>query len=176
MSTGLLRFATVLVGVDFSASSVAALDEAIELAAGEGARVVALHAYRVSPVGAAILGWAELDAAVAASADRELGDIVRTRRRSGVQIIPVVRRGKPEEQIRELADEMGAELIVLGARRRRHAWDALVRGHVANRVMRTASAPVLTLCSSRPLRASPVRAATLTVASATSAQPDSVRA
>jgi nucleotide-binding universal stress UspA family protein len=135
--------ASILVAVDFSEASLHALDEAIELASRFRARVVVCHAYRVSAVVAAILGGRdELAAAVAAAAERELANIVGSRSNRGVEIVSVVRPGRPIEQIRTIAEEVGAGLIVVGAHEPHGLQRYWPQGKLATRLVREKHMPV----------------------------------
>jgi nucleotide-binding universal stress UspA family protein len=138
----------ILVAVDFSEASIHALDEAIELASRFHARLVVCHAYRVSAIVAAILGGrGELAEAIAAAAERELVNIIGSRSNRGVEIVSVVRPGRPTEQIRAIAHEIGAGLVVLGAHERlglRRRW---LQGKVATSLVREKHMPVWSVCS-----------------------------
>jgi nucleotide-binding universal stress UspA family protein len=124
---------TILVAVDFSRASILALDEAIDLAATVGARVVVLHAYQLSPMAAPIVGsW-------------QLSNVIGARSGRGVEIVPALRNGRPREQIQIVAEQVGADLIVLGTHDRHHAWETVLHGNVATAVLREARTPVLTL-------------------------------
>jgi|ERR1700722_18079272 nucleotide-binding universal stress UspA family protein len=140
--------ANILVAVDFSEASIHALDEAIELASRFHARVVVCHAYRVSAIVAAILGGSgELAEAIAAAAERELVNIIGSRSNRGVEVISVVRRGSPTEQIRTIAQEIGAGLIVLGAHEPRGLRGHWLQRKVATRLVQEKHVPVWSVCS-----------------------------
>jgi nucleotide-binding universal stress UspA family protein len=142
------RIANILVALDFSAASVHALDEAIELASTLHARIFVCHAFRVSTVVAAILGDKdELAEAIAAGAARELVDIIEARLRRGVETVPVIRHGRPPEQILAIAEEVGADLVVVGAHDRHGRHNRLLHGNIATKLMRETRRLVLTVCS-----------------------------
>lgn len=118
----------ILVPVDFGAPSIRVLDDAIDLARKLGARVVACHVCRVSWIIAAILGsWDDLAEAVAAAARRELDDIVRARSDKGVEIVTLIRHERSGETLREIAEEVDADLLFdpegrLTGRGIKHRW------------------------------------------------------
>jgi nucleotide-binding universal stress UspA family protein len=64
------------------------------------------------------------------------------------QLMSVMRAGTPWEEIIAAAKEMGADLIVMGTHGRRGLPRALL-GSVAERVVRMANVPVMTVAASR---------------------------
>lgn len=142
------RITKILVAFDFSAASIRALDVAIELASTLHAKIFACHAYRVSVLMAAIVGDTEgLAEAIAAGAARELGGIIAARSSRGVEIAKVIRHGKAPEQLLLIAEEIGADLIVLGAHDRHGGPSRLLHGNVAARLLRETHRHMLTVCS-----------------------------
>jgi nucleotide-binding universal stress UspA family protein len=136
-------YGTILVPTDGSRGSSVASDHALELADEHGATVHALHV--VSP--AAAEGLARPEAAV--DGLREHGEelVDRVARRAGKRGIPcetAVREGAPAGTIREYADEVGADVVVMGTHGRTGIQRYLL-GSVAERVVRSSSVPVLTL-------------------------------
>jgi nucleotide-binding universal stress UspA family protein len=142
------KISTILVPVDFSDASLEALDGAIEWAATLGASVVAMHAYELPvvalfPEAALVTSMAELGRHIAETAETALRGVVEARARSGVRVEIVLREGSASEQIDAVAEEIGADLIVLGA----HAGHRFLRG-VTEHVVRTTNRPVLTVHAS----------------------------
>lgn len=144
---------TWLVGYDFSDCSEAAVEAAAaDLAAVEG-RLVLLHAYHL-PIqrdatsllvsSGAITSWDDVQRAVEETIERRL----ELRAASIATRYPAVRvearavRGFPEHTILEIADEVGADRIVLGTHGRT-GLKHLLLGSVAARVARMAHVPVL---------------------------------
>ncbi len=144
----MIPISKILVPVDFSAASLHALDEAIDLAATLRASVVLMHVYELPPVPlfpeVPLASPASVAESLAASSDGALRGIAESRGDRGVQIDTVVREGVPWQQIDEAADEVSADLIVLGTHGRRGILRALL-GSVAEKVVRTAHQPVLTI-------------------------------
>ncbi|WP_437904562.1 universal stress protein [Sorangium sp. So ce327] len=145
---------TLLLAHDFNATSEIALDTAIELARKLSAKLVVAHVYSVPvysfPEGSSLIPSAEDAARIADAAQRSLDQVLERRRATpGVEISGVLRAGVPDEEICRLADEIGAEMIVIGT----HARGAVARallGSVAQRVVRSAKVPVLSIRGPQP--------------------------
>lgn len=133
---------------DFDEISERALDEAIELARKLGAKVVVAHVYSVPmysfPEGSSLIPSAEDAARIAEAAQRSLDEVLARRRGAGAPIEGVLRAGVPDVEICRLADEIGADMIVIGTHARGRLARALL-GSVATRVVREAKQPVLTV-------------------------------
>lgn len=138
---------TILVPVDFSGHSEAALDYAVELAGKLDAKL-----YILNVVGIPAFGVPELGAALAPTV---IDSIVRDSeaalakladaRRSKVQIAgTLLRTGDARDMIIHTAEEVAADLIVMGTHGRRGVGRALL-GSVAESVVRTSPCPVLTI-------------------------------
>jgi nucleotide-binding universal stress UspA family protein len=153
-------FRRILVPTDFSSCSDTALGLADRLAVDHGAELVVLHVVES--------GHVPLDAVI--HPDGDSGLEVRTHmtrlgtreleRRLAALSSPADRRrlhvaeGPPAAAICEVARELGADLIVMGTHGRT-GLSHLLMGSVAERVVRTAKIPVLTLggeaCIDHPL-------------------------
>jgi nucleotide-binding universal stress UspA family protein len=147
----------ILVGIDFGEPSLSALDDAIELARAVGATVVVLHAYE-SPAAAVVAEGAlvasVVDAArIAATAEHTLREAVDCRAGRGVEVKAALRVGPAWRAIDDVAKEVAADLIVLGTHGRHGLLHTLL-GSVAEKVVRTARRPVLTI----PVRGEPADA------------------
>ena len=143
----------VLFPTDFSEASEAAWPYAKTLAEQFGAEVIFLH---VVPEGAGEVhfvagfpsghrpantaGWGH---------DRLRKDLMGKASGSKVPVIPRVREGLASWEIVEEAREAGADLIVMGTQGRT-GLTHLVRGSVAERVVREAPCPVITVRPSGP--------------------------
>jgi nucleotide-binding universal stress UspA family protein len=137
----------LVVGTDFSHAAESALDFAIRLAVPPHSRITVIHVcelsaerglpeYHVTPAFDDELLW---------SCHRSLEAAVARRAGCGVELVGVLRTGKPWEKINNIAAEVGASVIVLG--RSGAGGEARFLGSVADRVVRTASRPVLTVAS-----------------------------
>jgi nucleotide-binding universal stress UspA family protein len=140
------RFRILLVPIDFSAHSAAALDAAIELARG-GGRVHLLHAYEVPlgsipPYGVALPE--PLLAQVRDAAARRLEKAAHRVEGAGVACQTHLVHGPPAGAISEAAAAVGADLIVIGTRGLT-GFKHVLLGSVAERTIRTAPCPVLTV-------------------------------
>ena len=141
----MVRFETFLVPHDFSDDAEAALEAAVELARRLGARLHLLHVYQqpvdvLSPYGVAI--QPNVGPELRAAAQGRLQQLAA--RISGVRVELHVAEGPPALAIAEQAQSLGADLVVMGTHGRtglRH----LLLGSVAERTMRTAPCPVLTV-------------------------------
>jgi nucleotide-binding universal stress UspA family protein len=139
----MFAFKHVLVATDFEQPARRAADLALTLADGFGARVTLLA---VVPIVGALPGIEGPVAALEESTRRALAaETSRLEEQlSGVQ--GVMRRGVPWEEILAASNELGADLIVVGTRGRRALPRALL-GSVAERVLRLAAVPVLSVAS-----------------------------
>jgi nucleotide-binding universal stress UspA family protein len=136
---------SILVPHDFSETARRALDFALDLAAPLGARVVLMFAYDVLAYGFPEAPNLAMDAAeVDRKAQKALEDLASSARRPGVALEWVVRRGAAWSEINAAAKDARADLIVMGTHGRRGVARALL-GSVAEKVVRTAPCPVLTV-------------------------------
>ena len=137
----------ILVPVDFSEHSAHALDEAIGLAKALGAKLTLLHCYQInvggiSPYGISIPdGW---DREVREAASRGLADWQGKADAAGVEAESRLSPQFPSEAIAACAEEIGADLIVMGTRGL-SGIKHVVLGSVAERTIRIAPCPVLTV-------------------------------
>lgn len=138
-------FRSILVPTDFSPTSEKAQKLAAELARKFGATLTLVHVYEVPtcPYPGASLP-PESAALVAKAAEAELDRTLSSLRKRSAGATSVLREGVPWEEILEVAADMGAELIVMGTHGRGTIRDGLL-GSVAERVVRTAPVPVLTV-------------------------------
>jgi nucleotide-binding universal stress UspA family protein len=133
---------TILHPTDFSAQSGYALRLACSLARDYGAHLIVLHVADEPPIASAegIMIPPPGDYLAEARADlqqHELPDAqVHAERR--------LERGEPVTEILRVADEVRADLIVMGTHGRT-GLERLLMGSVAEQVVRQASCPVLTL-------------------------------
>jgi nucleotide-binding universal stress UspA family protein len=142
----------ILVPTDFTETSDHALDWAIELAARLGAAVTVMHAYEIPVVGfpdGALIATADVASRIADASRTALDRTVEQHRGRGVPIDSVLRQGVAWEEIESVADELDADMIVIGTHGRRGLARALL-GSVAENVVRTAHRPVLTLHGPHP--------------------------
>jgi nucleotide-binding universal stress UspA family protein len=138
-------FKPILVAVDFEPPSLAALDWAIDLASQIEANVVVLHVYDIPIVGipdGAFIPSAQYVAKLLTTAEEALAATIGPRRDRGVELATLLRQGVAWETIHRVADELDAELIVVGTHGRKGLAHALV-GSIAEKTMRIARRPVV---------------------------------
>jgi nucleotide-binding universal stress UspA family protein len=137
---------TLLVAVDFSDSSEAALAYAVDLASKLGARIVVMHTYELPVYGfpdGALVASVEVATHIMEAAQVGLDGMV-ARYRDRIKIDTVLRQGVAWEEVRAVAEELGADLIVIGTHGRRGLARALL-GSVAEKILRTSTKPVLAI-------------------------------
>jgi nucleotide-binding universal stress UspA family protein len=153
-------FRRILVAVDGSNAAAAALDEAIELARGNGARL-SLISVAVPP---RRVGWPYFvpyptDEQVAREA-QETVDRAETRVPADVPVSTVVRSGPAAKAILERVEQGEHDLVVMGSRGL-GATGSLLLGSVSRVVLARSPVPVL-VCSARADRNQPAEAAAST--------------
>jgi nucleotide-binding universal stress UspA family protein len=138
----------VLHPTDFSPAAEAAEAQAIDMARALGAELVILHvAIEAMLYGETPFGRRELDRVYEAQRDwarRALDDRVSKARAQGIAARGVLHVGVPADTIVATARDEGAAMIVMGTQGRGGLNRALL-GSVADRVLRTAACPVLTV-------------------------------
>ncbi len=148
----------ILVPTDFSKTSNKALGVAVDLAAAQSAEIVLLHVAQPVLVGASpeIYGASamvlKLIAEQEADAKRRLQRMgLSVRRKTGAPVRVLVRSGSAHEVIVAVADRLAADLIVIGTQGR-SGLSHLLLGSVAERVVRLARCPVLTVSARARVR------------------------
>ena len=142
-----LHIQKILVPVDFSEGSVAALRCAAGLAQRTGASLTLLHVVDSLIAPMEDLNYTYVDskalrAAVEKRANEKLSQLARKEIDPTAHASPLVRRGTTWEEIIETARRGGADLIVIGS----HGYSGLKRvllGSTAEKVVRHAGCPVL---------------------------------
>lgn len=141
-------FKAIVCAVDFSPSSLAALEYAVLLAGESGKRLILLH----------VFDWDE-ERVVPDLFDQQTSDMREEHRRTTLErmraLVPDSTRvwcecreltatGRPHEKVVDVASDEGADLIVMGVHGRRIA-NLLLFGSTTNQVVRHAACPVLTV-------------------------------
>lgn len=146
----MLSITNVLVATDFSDSAAAALDYGRAFARSFGARLHVLHALDMAPLefvgtDALLSTMPDLRAGMEADAERALEQLVteEDRRLLGA-VTAITRHQMPADAIAEYAAQHAVDLIVVGTHGRRGVVH-LVMGSIAEKVVRIASCPVLTV-------------------------------
>ena len=140
----------ILVPVDFSPHSLLSLEYASALASRFGASLELLHIVEdPATAGAwaaegAVLDVAEIRAALVDEAERRLAEYRNQLEQLNVPIVTTVRIGPPARAIVDYAQAAGMDLIVVGTHGR-SGFAHMFLGSVAERVVRHASCPVVTV-------------------------------
>ena len=135
---------TIVVGTDFSECAEHALDTAITLASLGDARITLVHVCALSAergVAEAMVSQA-LDDQLLDACQAALDSVIARHSRRGFQLTGVLRSGRPAEKLNNVAAEVGASVIVIGRHGAGRGAQADL-GTVSERVMRTATRPVL---------------------------------
>jgi nucleotide-binding universal stress UspA family protein len=138
--------ATILVPTDFSSHADAALEWVRPVLSKTGARLILLHAYHL-PRGlesAALALDERITLAIEAEVERRFEGL---RGDAAGELEFVLRRDSPDVAALEVAQEYGADLIVIGTRGRSGLAHVLL-GSTAERVIRNSAAPVVSLKAS----------------------------
>ncbi len=152
----------ILCPVDFSEGSEQALRYAVELAKAVGASVTVLHAYETP------MQWVPAGIAYDAGEPGALFDLEHQKQAlrdkleetranagaSGVELHATLVEGPAAQTITDQAGELQADMLVMSTHGRR-GLDHLLLGSVAERVVRLAKCPVLTLRMQESESASP---------------------
>jgi nucleotide-binding universal stress UspA family protein len=131
------QVAPIVTGVDDSSASTAAVDAAVDVAGELGAPIVFVHVCR-GPAG--LLGeptYQRRLTAAMARGRRVLDEALQAAAAAGVHAEGEILEGSPRRRIAEFARNRGAQLVVVGSRRRR------VGRSVSRGVTRASSRPVL---------------------------------
>jgi nucleotide-binding universal stress UspA family protein len=142
------RVSRILVPTDFSDASDHAFGYATALAAQLGASLIVCHVYQLpTPLAGAelstlpsVLSTAAIDHAARIGIQQAIARHAKLE----VPVAAVVRPGDPELEIRAIAREVGADLIILGTHGRTGLMRALV-GSVTDDVVHHSEIPVLVL-------------------------------
>ncbi len=141
-------FRKILVATDFSEPSDAARRMAVELARRLGAELEIVHVEEPLPAYAFAEGplpdLPRLQEEVRSWAERELEQQAKEARDAGVPVTTAILVGTPANAIVETARTDGADLIVVGSHGRT-GLERVLLGSVAERIVRNAPCPVLTV-------------------------------
>lgn len=145
-------FEKILVPVDFSAHSAEAIRTAADVAARYGGAITLVHVYDplvyAVPEGYLLLSTEQLGRLMAALKS-QLSEAARVAEDAGaVHVKTQLLQGFAAGEITTFATHMGADLIVMGTHGRSGSQH-VVLGSVAERVLRTAPCPVLTVKAPR---------------------------
>jgi nucleotide-binding universal stress UspA family protein len=143
-----MQFRHILAPTDFSAYSTKAVASALELAKKFGAKLSLLHVvelplYPVEGYVPPSLSTTFLED-LERQATEDLAQVVPEAEAAGVEVERLIAVGTPYRTIIDTAEAERVDLIVM-ATAGRTGFSHLVLGSIAERVVRTASCPVLTI-------------------------------
>lgn len=138
----------IVVPTDGSPSSQPAIEHAIELAAVHDATIHAVYVINLASFsGVPTEGtWEGVSTALEQEGNEALEAVEEAAENRDVTVEKVRLEGRPSRRIVEYADENDCDLIVMGTHGR-GGLDRLLLGSVAERVVRAASVPVMTVQS-----------------------------
>jgi nucleotide-binding universal stress UspA family protein len=137
----------ILIPVDFSTTSEAAVEYGFALAADIGARVTLLHVLTPGVIAlpeATYVPTEDERRQLVGATRAQLQALAFRRVRAGVHVSCVVVEGEPAETIRAFASAHEVDVIIMGTHGRRGLLHFIL-GSVAERVLRSAACPVLTV-------------------------------
>ncbi|MBW2387270.1 MAG: universal stress protein [Deltaproteobacteria bacterium] len=137
----------ILVPVDFSATSAAAVEYAIEFAKAFDAEIDLLHSYQINPGAITPYGPVLPDAlfdSLRAAASEQLEKVHGQVRAAGVEAKTHLSNNVPSYAIVDAAQELSSDLIIMGTRGLTGIKHVFL-GSVAERTLRHAPCPVLTV-------------------------------
>jgi nucleotide-binding universal stress UspA family protein len=145
-----MKISKILVPTDFSTGAQEALDYGVDLFAGGGVEIVVLHVieplYYATPAdlyGASANLSMLLDEQTRV-AKEQLAQLARRLEKRRLRIRTVLQTGSPYQLILETADKLKVDLIVM-ATHGRTGLSHLLMGSVAEKIVRAARCPVLTV-------------------------------
>jgi nucleotide-binding universal stress UspA family protein len=143
-----MQFRHILAPSDFSEYSKKAVASALELAKKFGAKLTILHV--VEPPPYPVEGYAPPSMSATfledleRQATQDLAQLVPEAEASGLEVVRLVVVGTPYRKIIETAEAEQVDLLVM-ATAGRTGFSHLLLGSIAERVVRTATCPVLTM-------------------------------
>ena len=153
----MLQLRQIVVPVDFTDTSDRALSYAVELARKFDSTITVVHAYQIPvygfPADGSYITTADVAAQISTAAQGRLDAIIESQKLSNIPMTGILRDGVAWEEINAVAQEVNADLIIIGTHGRRGLARALL-GSVAENVIRTAKIPVLVIHGPREERSS----------------------
>ena len=136
---------TILVPIDFSSHSLAALERALDLARQSGSSVHLLHCYEIPTPGFDQYRLALPETVwerIREGAERRLTELVEKAATMGLAVTSELCADPPGQSIGAVAHRIGADLVVMGTHGNTGVKHLLL-GSVAERTVRTAPCSVL---------------------------------
>ena len=143
----------ILVATDFTEASDAAIESALDLASRLGASVTLAHTYELPTYGIGdpnlVMPMVEVASDLSRTLEQTMENEVETRRYRGVPLGHVVRMGPAPDAINAVAEEIGADLIIVGTHGRTGLAHVLL-GSTAESIVRGATRAVMIVRSGAP--------------------------
>lgn len=154
MSAARVRLKRILCPTDFSGFSARALRHAAALSVRFDARLTVLHVVPFSAAHGANMPCFPTLPLVATPqlrrlANEQLWQFVEPVLGDRVHVTLELRDGEPWREIRRMADELAADLLVMGTHGR-GGFERLLLGSVAEKLLHSVACPVLTVCHEEP--------------------------
>lgn len=141
-------YETVLVAVDSGEESYTAAQEAVEITAS-GGTLHALSIVEKLPMhtrSGKAQKFDDDDPNAQTQAENAVSNVEHLAERADIDCVPTIKQGVPRQHIVSYAEEIGTDAIVLGKRSQQDVAGDLL-GSTAERVIRNATVPVLTVPS-----------------------------
>jgi len=137
----------IVLPIDFSAPSKLAFQKALEIARPKNASLTFIHAYEV-PTGYHSTGktYDEFAGIMKQNARKEYDLFVKTEDTNGLQVdvrLELDRHGQPDKLIEDLANEVGADLIIIGSKGRTALSSVLLGSVTVKVIKKITSVPLL---------------------------------
>ena len=140
------QYKHLLVAVDFSEPSIKALDTALELAVRLGAHLTIVHTVVKVAQSVSMNGGPGYDVPLFEKEIKEsraaIEKLLKEKNKEGVKTEIIIESGAAEEEINRIADEKGADMLILGTHGRK-GMEKLFLGSVAEEVLRNSHLPFL---------------------------------
>ncbi len=141
------HFKNIVVPVDLSEHSSAAIEMAVDIARDDHAKIWLLHCYPIAPDGVSPYGITAPVAyydAIRNAAAKQLAELAEKLIPNDIEAVQRVSGSPPPEAIAVLVGEVEADLIVMGTRGLT-GFKHVMLGSVTERTIRSAECPVLTV-------------------------------
>ena len=139
-------FDEILVPVDGSDASASAIDTAVAVANAFDARVHALYAISLEPYYPLEITMDRVVNVLEREGEEAVGTVADASEAAGIDFVTEIVRGMPHESIQKYVDAHEIDLVVMGTHGRT-GIDRTLLGSVTERVLRTATVPVLAVRS-----------------------------
>jgi nucleotide-binding universal stress UspA family protein len=148
-----MKIANILVPTDLGESSQRALDLAVDLAKKFDAKITLVYGFEVPAYAYAGVGTTTVDylVPIEEGARKALEQGIRDLQAKLPSSVALFKKGAPWQQIMLACEETGADMIVMGTHGRKGLSHALL-GSVAEKIVRLATVPVLTVRDSTPAK------------------------